>query len=47
MKVIYTDQSFKSLHESLTFLLEEQGIPIEKLSVIKEQLLDRADSLAR
>lgn len=46
MKVIYTDQSFDGLHESLTFLIEEQGVSIEKVSVIKEQLLDRADSLA-
>lgn len=46
MKVIYTDQSLDSLHEVMDFLLEDLGIPIEKVSEIKTQLLDKADSLA-
>jgi hypothetical protein len=46
MKVIYTDQSLDSLHEGMDFLLEDLGIPMEKVSEIKTQLLDKADSLA-
>ena len=46
MKVIYTDQSLDSLQEVMEFLLEELGISIEKVSGIKTQLLDKADSLA-
>ena len=45
MKVIYTQQSLESLHECLLFLSEELGIPIEKVSQIKSQILDKADSL--
>lgn len=46
MKVVYTDQSIDSLHKTMEFLLDEQGLPIERVSEIKTQLLDRADSLA-
>jgi len=46
MKVIYTDQSLDSLHEVMEFLLNDLSIPIEKVSKIKTQLLDQADSLA-
>ena len=46
MKVIYTDQSIDSLEESLTFLIEEQGLDPEKAVLLKDQLFDRADSLA-
>lgn len=46
MKVIYTEQSLESLQESMEFLLEDQELPIEKVSEIKTQLLNRADSLA-
>ncbi|MCC5929986.1 MAG: type II toxin-antitoxin system RelE/ParE family toxin [Cyclobacteriaceae bacterium] len=46
MKVIYTDQSLVSLREVIDFLLKDLGIPIEKVSEIKTQLLDKADSLA-
>lgn len=46
MKVIYTDQSLDSLHEGMSFLLEDLGIPMDKVSKIKTQLLDKADSLA-
>lgn len=46
MKVIYTDQSIDSLEESLHILIEEQGLASEKAASIKNQLFDRADSLA-
>lgn len=46
MKVIYTRQSLDSLQESMQFLLEDLSIPFEKVSEIKTQLLDKADSLA-
>jgi plasmid stabilization system protein ParE len=46
MKVIYTDQSLDSFQEGVEFLLEDLGIPIEKVSEIKTQLLDKAESLA-
>ena len=47
MKVVYTDQSLDSLEESLRFLIEEQGIPLEKVGPIKEQLFERAESLVQ
>ena len=43
MKVIYTDQSLDSFQEGVEFLLEDLGIPIEKVSEIKTQLLDKAE----
>jgi len=46
MKVIYTDQSYERLEESMNFLLEVQGIPLDKVREIGSKLLDRADSLA-
>jgi plasmid stabilization system protein ParE len=46
MKVIYTDQSLDSFQEGMEFLLEDLDIPIEKVSEIKTQLLDKAESLA-
>jgi len=45
MRIIYTDQSFESLEESLHFLLKDQGLPMEKVLEIKGQLLDKAESL--
>lgn len=46
MKVIYTEQSLSSIQEAMEFLLVDLGIPVGKVSVIKTQLLDKADSLA-
>ncbi len=34
------------LEESLDFLIEEQNLSIEKVVIIKDQLMDLADSLA-
>lgn len=45
MKIIYTHQSFESLEESLQFLLKIQGVPLEKVLEIRNQLLDKADTL--
>ncbi|WP_035467508.1 type II toxin-antitoxin system RelE/ParE family toxin [Algoriphagus mannitolivorans] len=45
MRIIYTDQSFKSLEESLSFLWKVQGVPLEKVLEIRNQLLDKAESL--
>ncbi len=47
MKVIYTDQSIDSLKELLRFSMEEQGLSPEKATSIKNQLLDRANSLTQ
>jgi hypothetical protein len=30
MRVIYTEQSFESLEESIKFLLKTQNVPLEK-----------------
>lgn len=46
MKVIYTSQSIDSLEESLNFAIEEQEPPLEKATLLKDRLFDRADSLA-
>lgn len=46
MRVIYTDQSFESLEESIQFLLKAQKVPLEKVREIVNRLLDKADSLA-
>ena len=35
MKIVYTNQSFNSLEDALNFLLEKQGIPVEKVARIK------------
>lgn len=45
MKIVYTNQSFESLEESIQFLLEVQKVPLEKVLEIRNQLLDKADSL--
>jgi plasmid stabilization system protein ParE len=45
VKIIYTHQSFESLEESLQFLLKIQGVPLEKVLEIRNQLLDKADTL--
>ncbi len=45
MKIIYTDQSYQSLDESLQFLSEKLGMPLEKVLEIRTKLLDRADNL--
>jgi len=45
MRIIYTDQSFESLEESIQFLLKVQKVPLEKVLEIKNQLLDKAASL--
>lgn len=47
MKVVYTNQSFKSLNELQQFLLEEQGLPLEKMLEFRAKLLDKAASLER
>lgn len=46
MKVIFTDQSFESLEESIRFLVEDQNVPLNKVLEIRNLLLDRAVSLA-
>jgi plasmid stabilization system protein ParE len=46
MRIFYTDQSFKSLEESLEFLLRVQGVSFEKVLEIRNQLLDKAESLS-
>lgn len=45
MKIVYTDQAYVSLDESLRFLLEKQGLPLEKVLKLRKRLLDKADSL--
>ncbi len=45
MRVVYTEQSFESLEESIQFLLKVQKVPLEKVVKIRNQLLDRADGL--
>jgi hypothetical protein len=37
MKVIYTDQSIKSLEEILNFAISELGLSYEKAMLIKDQ----------
>ncbi len=46
MKIVYTNQSYESLDESSQFLLEKQGVPLEKVQELRKKLLDRADTLA-
>lgn len=46
MRVIYTDQSIDSLEESLCFSINELGLSPERAALIKDQLFNRADSLA-
>ncbi|MDH5475730.1 MAG: hypothetical protein OEX22_08585 [Cyclobacteriaceae bacterium] len=45
MRIVYTDQSFESLDETSQFLLEKQGMTLEKILEIRTKLLDRADGL--
>jgi plasmid stabilization system protein ParE len=45
LRIVYTDQSFESLDESIQYLLEVQRVPFDKIVEIRNQLLDRADSL--
>jgi len=45
MKVIYTDQSHKSLANISDFLLEKQGWTLEKLLELRTKILDKADNL--
>jgi plasmid stabilization system protein ParE len=45
MRIVYSDQSFESLEESIQFLLEFQKVPLQKVLEIRNQLLDKADSL--
>ena len=47
MKVVYTEQSIESLEESLHFLIEKQGLPPEKVTLIVNQLFNRAEELAK
>ncbi len=47
MKVIYTDQSYESLNESIEFLLDELNWPIEKVLTLRKRLLDKAEELAQ
>lgn len=46
MKVIYTEQSLESLEESIHFLLNVRKISLEKVNEIRQQLLDKSDSLS-
>ena len=46
MKVVLTRQSLDRLEESLLFYLNEQKVPIEKVSEIRIRLLDRARGLS-
>ena len=46
MRIIYTDQSYESLEESIQFLLNVRKVPLEKVLEIRTQLLDKADTLA-
>ena len=43
MKLVYTEQSLKSLEEALEFLAPK--VPHEKLIEIRDQILDTADTL--
>ena len=45
MRIIYTDQSFESLEESIQFLLKVQKVSLEKVLEIRNQLLEKAASL--
>lgn len=45
MRIIYTDQSFESLEESIQFLLMVQKVPLDKVLEIRNQLLDKVASL--
>lgn len=45
MKVIFTEQSFRSLEELQKFMLVELDYPLEKVLMIRSTLLDRAESL--
>ncbi|MFC3415323.1 type II toxin-antitoxin system RelE/ParE family toxin [Algoriphagus hitonicola] len=46
MKVIFTEQSFKSLEESLQFLMDDQQVPEEKVTKIGKKLIKKASNLA-
>ncbi len=46
MKVIYTDQSYESLYEVTKFLIEDLGMPIDRVLEIREVLLNKAESLS-
>lgn len=45
MKLVITNQSLDRLEESFEFYIEELGFPLEKISDIKKELLDRAKAL--
>jgi mRNA-degrading endonuclease RelE of RelBE toxin-antitoxin system len=45
VRIIFSDQSLESLDESIQFLLKVQKVPLEKLLEIRNQLLDKTDSL--
>lgn len=47
MKVIYTDQCYESLDELQHFLLEDQGLPLEKVLELRNKLLDKAAGLEK
>ena len=46
MKVIVTEESLQSLESSLLFYLDELGYSLEKVAMIKTQLLTKARSLS-
>ena len=46
MTVTYTDQSYASLYEATNFLIEDLGIPIDKALEIREDLVNKAESLS-
>lgn len=45
MKLVFTDQSLDSLEQCLRFLIDKQGVPVEKAREIASNLLDRAAEL--
>lgn len=45
MRLVFTDQSLDSLEQCLRFLIEEQGVSIQKAGEIALKLLDRAGEL--
>lgn len=46
MIIVYTDQSFESLEESMQFLVKVQKVPLDKAREIGNHLLDKAENLA-
>lgn len=47
MKLFFTEQAIYGLEESLYFLMEMEGLPLEKVVSIRTRLFNRADSLIK